>query len=316
MIDASTYSRSTRERRLLGLVTLVACFAVAAAAQAESTLGVEGGVEGGVEEGVGAGVEADVDTTAATDEVLPDVSPSSEPDPFFYDDDFDFDDIAMGFPDPFESPNRGILAVNQVLDKFLLDPVTRLYRLVFPEPVRRCFYRFFDNINSPQALVNDMFQLEWEDAANVTARLLINSTVGIGGLFDPAKKWGLPQHKSDFGQTLAIAGMSSGPYFVLPILGPTTVRSGIGLGVDAIFHPTFFLLGGADVLIFTGSAGMTERARHFEELQALNESSIDFYAALRSGYYQNRVSEIWSRREDRRPSEGPNAPSDPFGDDL
>ena len=88
---------------------------------------------------------------------------------------------------------------------------------------------------------------------------------------------------------------------MIPVLGPSTVRDGIGIGVDAFFHPTFFILGGADLLFFTGSAGLTERARHYEELKALEESSIDFYAAMRSGYSQNREAEIWSRREHRRP---------------
>jgi phospholipid-binding lipoprotein MlaA len=90
---------------------------------------------------------------------------------------------------------------------------------------------------------------------------------------------------------------------MLPLLGPSNVRDGVGLGVDAIFHPTFFLLGGTDVLFFSGSSGLTERARVYEELKALQESSIDYYAALRSGYYQNRQSEIWKRREDRRPDD-------------
>jgi ABC-type transporter lipoprotein component MlaA len=79
------------------------------------------------------------------------------------------------------------------------------------------------------------------------------------------------------------------------------VRDGIGIGVDAFLHPTFFVLGGVDVLFFSGPEGLTERARHYEEIKALEESSIDYYAALRSGYFQNRQSQIWERREDRRP---------------
>ena len=230
-----------------------------------------------------------------------------EPDPLFDEDfDLDLDESPTGFPDPLEKLNRGLLVFNQTLDRFVMDPITVLYRFILPEMVRRGINRVFDNVNSTQSLVNDIFQLEWTDAGVTTARLLINSTVGIGGLFDPAERWGLERHVSDFGQTLAIAGAPSGPYFMIPLLGPSNVRDGIGLGVDAFFHPTFFVLGGTDVLFFAGSTGLTERARYYNEIKALEESSIDYYAALRSGYYQNRQAEIWSRREDRRPK-----PDDP-----
>ncbi len=227
-----------------------------------------------------------------------------EPDPLF-DDDFALDEGPASLPDPFEKPNRGVLVFNQAVDKWLLDPITRVYRFLLPRPARHSLNSFFDNLNSPQVLVNDVFQLEWRDAGITTARLLVNTTIGLAGFFDPASSFGLERHKSDFGQTLAIAGAPSGPYFVLPLLGPTTTRGGVGLLVDALFHPTFYLLGGTDMLFFGGSAGLSTRARHFEELKALEESSVDFYAALRSGYYQNRLGEIWSRREDRRPPVAP-----------
>jgi phospholipid-binding lipoprotein MlaA len=230
-----------------------------------------------------------------------------------YDDEFGDDgyDEPSSFPDPFETPNRMVLKVNQSVDTFILDPITQVYRFILPEMARRSISRFFDNVNSPQVLINDMLQLEWQDAGITMARLLVNSTAGLGGLFDPAEKFGMPGHRSDFGQTLAIAGAESGPYFVIPLLGPSNVRDGIGLGVDAFLQPTVFILGGTNLILFGGSAGLSSRAKHFEELKALEESSIDYYAALRSGYYQNRVAEIWSRREDRRPSsEEPEAAPD------
>ena len=222
-----------------------------------------------------------------------------------FDDEFDLEaEAPPGFPDPFERFNRGALKFNNFLDRFVLDPITIGYRFIFPEVVRRSINRVFDNVNSTQTLVNDIFQLEWKDAGTTTARLLVNSTIGLGGIMDPAARFGLEKHVSDFGQTLAIAGAPSGPYLILPILGPSDVRDGLGLGVDAIFHPTFYLLGGTDVLFFSGSSGLTERARHYEEFKALQESSIDFYAALRSGFYQNRQAQIWARRENRRPHSG------------
>jgi phospholipid-binding lipoprotein MlaA len=253
--------------------------------------------------GSAAGESGEEEMYDVGDDPLFDEAPvgGDESDPLFDDDfDLDFDDQPAAYPDPFEKFNRGVLSVNSVVDRFLMDPITLVYRFILPERARRSIERFFDNVNSTQTLVNDLFQLEWRDAGTTTARLLVNSTAGIGGLFDPATRWGIEGHVSDFGQTLAIAGAPSGPYFMLPLLGPSNIRDGLGLGVDAIFHPTFFLLGGTDVLFFSGSSGLTERARHYEELKALQESSIDYYAALRSGYYQNRQSEIWSRREDRR----------------
>lgn len=238
-----------------------------------------------------------VSSAAAAD--LPPVA--LEPDPLFDEFDLEFESHPSNFPDPIESVNRGTLWLNQGLDRLVMDPVTGAYRLILPERVRRSFERFFQNVNSTQTLINDVFQLEWSDAGVTTARLLINSTVGVAGFFDPARAWGIRGHVSDFGQTLAMAGAPSGPYVILPLLGPSNIRDGIGLGVDALFHPTFFLLGGTDVLFFSGSSGLTERARHFDELNALRESSIDYYAALRSAYYQNRQAEIWQRREHRRP---------------
>jgi phospholipid-binding lipoprotein MlaA len=258
-------------------------------------------------DGPDTGPPAEGDLYDVGDDPLFDDEPAADDfadDPLF-DDDFDLelDDGPAAFPDPFEKFNRGMLSFNNVVDRFVMDPITIAYRFVLPEPVRRSVERFFDNVNSTQTLVNDIFQLEWRDAGITGARLVVNSTAGIGGLFDPAARWGIEGHLSDFGQTLAIAGAPSGPYFMLPLLGPSNVRDGVGLGVDAIFHPTFFLLGGTDVLFFSGSSGLTERARVYEELKALQESSIDYYAALRSGYYQNRQSEIWKRREDRRPDD-------------
>ncbi|MFP6639110.1 MAG: VacJ family lipoprotein [Myxococcota bacterium] len=238
--------------------------------------------------------------TPAAEAGLPPVG--LEPDPLLDEFDLEFESLQSNFPDPMEPVNRGTLWFNQGLDKLVMDPVTAGYRLLFPEQVRRSFERFFQNVNSTQTLINDIFQLEWKDAGVTTARLFINSTAGVGGLFDPARAWGIRGHVSDFGQTLAMAGAPSGPYVILPLLGPSNVRDGIGLGVDALFHPTFFLLGGTDVLFFSGSSGLTERARHFDELNALRESSIDYYAALRNGYYQNRQAEIWARREHRRPA--------------
>ncbi|MCA9502662.1 MAG: VacJ family lipoprotein [Myxococcota bacterium] len=237
----------------------------------------------------------------------------SEPDPLF-DDLFDeeFVEQPTGYPDPLEETNRGVFAFNQQVNKWILDPITEAYRWAVPKPGRDAIYRFFTNLGSTKTLVNDVLQLEWKDASVTTARLVINTSVGIAGFFDVAEKVGLEGHESDFGQTLALAGTPSGPYVMLPVLGPSNVRDGVGTVVDGFFQPTYYILGPSnliigptEILLYGGGSGISALDRHYLELKALEDSSIDFYAAMRSGYYQDRVGEIWSRRPEHRTHEEP-----------
>ena len=246
--------------------------------------------------------------------------PEEEPDPLF-DDFFDeeFDEPA-GYPDPLEETNRGTFAFNRLIDRWILDPVTEGYRWLVPEPGRKAISRVFANLAAPKILVNDLLQLEWKDASVTSGRMVVNTTVGLVGLFDVAEKIGLEPHDSDFGQTLALAGTPSGPYVVLPLLGPSTVRDGIGTAIDGFFQPTYYilgpsnvLLGPTEILLYTGSSGISTRDRHYLELKSLEDSSIDFYAAMRSGYYQDRVAAIWTRRPGHRTTEEPEQFS--FSDD-
>lgn len=261
-----------------------------------------------------AAAAANTTATATTTATTDNYSNANTKDYDDYADFDDFDDFDLDFElkdseiaDPLEPINRATLFFNRQLDRFILDPLTIGYRYVVPEPGRRSVNRFFTNVNSTQSLINDIFQLEWGDAGRTFARLLINSTAGIGGLLDPATAWGLPGHVSDFGQTLTLAGVSTGPYLVLPLFGPSDARDAVGLGVDSLFHPTFFFLPGMDALFFNTSSGFSERESHYEELKALEESSIDYYSALRSGFIQNRDAQIWARRENRRPPDSSGA---------
>ncbi len=238
---------------------------------------------------------------------------ADEADPLF-DDIFDeaYEDAPMGYPDPLENTNRGTFAFNRQVDRFILDPVTKAYRWAVPKVARDGVANVFQNLGSTKTLVNDFLQLEWKDASVTSARLLINSTVGLVGLFDVAEEIGLEGHESDFGQTLALAGTPSGPYIVLPVLGPANIRDGVGAVIDGFFQPTYYILGPADllfgpaeILIYSGSSGISTRDRHYLELKALEDSSVDFYASLRSGYFQDRVAEIWTRREGHRTSGEP-----------
>ena len=231
-----------------------------------------------------------------------------------FDDEFDAE--FFEYPDPLENTNRNIFAFNRKVDKWVLDPVTKGYRWAVPTPVRQAISRFFLNLGSTKTLANDFLQLEWKDAAVTTTRFVINSTVGIVGLFDVAAKIGLEGHQSDFGQTLALAGVSSGPYLMYPVLGPGNVRDGMGTIIDGFFQPAYYIIGPADllfgpteILLYSGSSGISKRDRYFLELKALEDSSVDFYAALRSGFYQQRVGEIWGRRPNHRTSEEPRSES-------
>jgi len=229
---------------------------------------------------------------------------SSDPDPLF---DEGFEEESVGFPDPFESVNRPILSFNRVLDHVLLNPLTKLYGFVFPDPVKQSVRQVFDNAHAPPIIMNDLFQREWRDAGVTTARFLVNSTIGVGGLFDPAAHMGLEQHYSDFDQTMALLGLGSGPYMMIPILGPTTLRGATGFVVDSLMSPAIYLIGPGELLFYyaLGGRGLVLREEHLREIIALEASSIDYYAVLRNAYYQNRNAQIWERREHHRVPEDP-----------
>jgi phospholipid-binding lipoprotein MlaA len=204
------------------------------------------------------------------------------------------------FPDPLEPLNRTTLQFNEIVDLLILDPVTHVYRFVVPDPGRRAIRRFMDNLNSPVVLLNDLLQCDWKDAGVTFSRFVVNTTVGIAGLFDPARdRLALERHESDFGQTLALAGLPSGPYLVLPVVGPTTARDGLGSIIGFLCRPTTYLLGPVDLLVYNsiydGSAGLVTREKHADSVQILEDSSIDYYAALRGAYYQSRMAQIYVR---------------------
>lgn len=280
------------------------------------------GVEEGVDEGVQGAVEEPVEQGGADAEDGFADALEDEPDPLFDDDDDFFDDEfsagPAGYPDPLESTNRGVFAFNRQVDRWILDPITRAYRWAVPKPARNAISNFFLNLGSTKTLVNDALQLEWVDASVTTGRLVINTTVGIAGLFDVASRIGLERHESDFGQTLALAGTPSGPYIMLPVLGPSNVRDGFGTVVDGFFQPTYYILGpselffggASEILIYSGSSGISTRDQRFLELKALEESSVDFYAAMRSGFYQDRVGQVWGRRVGHRTTQEPSFGAD------
>lgn len=200
-------------------------------------------------------------------------------------------------PDPVEDPiegvNRAVFAFNDVLDRFVIKPVAQAYGYVMPGVAKRAVRRAFTNLESPIVLANDLLQLEPEDAMVTTGRFVINSTAGVAGLFDVASELGIEGHPADFGQTLHAYGSGPGPYLVLPVLGPTTLRDGAGRAVDVFFQPLTYLLDfWFENFGLVSGKGLTEREALIEPLDELRKTSIDFYAAVRSAYYQDRAQAL------------------------
>ena len=223
----------------------------------------------------------------------------TEPDPLF---DEDLEEFAgPEIYDPLERGNRLVFSFNRLIDRFAWDPITSGYRFLVPAPARRSVVRAFINLNTPIYLVNNLLQLRFRDAAETLGAFVINTTVGMGGLLDAGQAVGLDAQPADFGQTLALAGVGNGPYLVVPILGPSTLRDGVGGIVDRFFHPLTYLIGVAPQLMWRGgvevAAGVSRRAAADAKLKALEESSLDFYSVLRSAYIQTRQHSIDELRD-------------------
>lgn len=210
------------------------------------------------------------------------------------DDDFFFgEDVDEDIYDPLESINRSIFWFNDQIDIFLIKPIAQAYGFVTPDAAKQAIARGFDNLASPARFANDLLQGEYKDAGTTGARFLINSSIGIAGLFDVAGDLGHPAHPSDFGQTLHTYGVSAGPYLVIPILGPTTLRDGFGGIVDGGFDPMFYMFNTLPVnLAVDGTGGIVKREGFIEPLDDLRANSIDYYSALRGAYVQNRDTEL------------------------
>jgi len=205
----------------------------------------------------------------------------------------------VGGRDPFEGLNRDIFTFNRNMDRWLFDPVTRGYQRAVPAPGRHAFYKFFQNLDSPMILANHMAQFRVHDAAATMTRFVLNSSIGLAGLFDPAASYfEVPRVEGDFGQTLARYGTPSGPFLMLPVFGPSTVRDVVGDVVDILADPVSYLLGPLRwwTLVLGGGEGLTTREAHLDELRELEAGSLDFYSALRSAYLQSRDAMVREAR--------------------
>jgi len=206
--------------------------------------------------------------------------------------------------DPAEPVNRAIFKVNVAADHAVMRPVAQAYADHVPEGVQKGIHNVVQNLKEPAVAVNDALQGNAKQAWQSVQRLAVNSTVGVAGIFDVASQLGLPPHKADFGQTLAVWGVGEGPFVELPLLCPSNARDTVGTAVDMALNPLTFV-GGAPATyagIATGSANVVDtRSQHLRDLDELERNSLDYYATLRSVYRQHRDAEISAAKQQPAP---------------
>ena len=191
--------------------------------------------------------------------------------------------------DPWEKFNEKVFEFNRQADRFVLKPVAKAYTWIVPEPFQVLIENGFDNISFVPRMVNSLLQGKWGGATRELSRFMINSTAGIGGLFDAAKYWGIEKSREDFGQTLGVWGVSPGPYLVVPFLPPMTVRDGIGRGVDSFMNPLSYVIPflWVGISLKLGEI-VNDRALNLDLFQGFEESVVDLYSAVRHGYLRRR----------------------------
>lgn len=202
--------------------------------------------------------------------------------------------------DPIEPTNRAIFEFNRFFDNAILKPLATVYRDFTPQFFQDAVGNVLANLKAPVVFMNDVLQGEAGRAGQTVARFVINSTVGVGGIGDPAKDMGLPPHSEDFGQTLAVWGIPEGPYMMLPLLGPSNPRDTVGLVVDFLADPLNLWAANTnrDWIIYsrTGMTAVDRRARSIDSLADIEKSSLDFYATIRSLYRERRTDDIRNGR--------------------
>lgn len=209
--------------------------------------------------------------------------------------------------DPWQGWNHGTQAFNDGLDKHVIKPLAKGYQWITPQIVEESVGNAFYNIDDIGVMLNDFLQLKVQQGGMDLARIIVNSTIGLGGLFDVGQAMGLPKHQEDFGQTLAVWGVPSGPYLVLPLYGPSSPRDTLGLIGDTLFNPltyvsfgtneaTYSTMGAAFVRLIDRRAQMLSTGNMVDE--ATDDNRYDF---IKNAYKQHRdylISDGKSEQED------------------
>ena len=202
---------------------------------------------------------------------------------------------ATSGPDPLERWNRSMFWFNEGLDKYVLEPAATGWDWALPEVVQTGVRNFYDNITMPVTLANDILQLKPGAAAQDLGRIVVNTTVGIAGLIDVATMIEMPANREDFGQTLGRYGVPPGPYLMLPLLGPSTVRDVWRYPADAAVTPHNYFVPMWASLTIRVVQNFSLRAYYLEELSEARESAFDYYVFVRSAYLQIREHQVQDR---------------------
>ena len=203
--------------------------------------------------------------------------------------------------DPLQPFNERMFWFNHdVLDRFVFKPVATGWKTVVPAPARTGLGRAFDNIDMPRRLVNNLLQARFLGAGRELARFVVNTTIGVVGVFDVAKRLHVESSEADMGQTLGAYGVGAGPYLVLPTLPPLTFRDGIGYGIDGLLDPLSYVLPFVAGRVRAIVSAVNERSLNLQLYQDAEESAFDLYSAARNGYLQRRRAAVRTAVADRR----------------
>jgi len=195
--------------------------------------------------------------------------------------------------DPWEPVNRVTYEFNEAVDKVIVKPVAQGYKFILPGPIRVWIYNFFSNLNDVVVLANDLLQFKFVQARNDATRIFLNSSIGLLGINDVATPLGLEKNNEDLGQTFGHWGMGPGPYFVIPILGPSTVRDTVGLVGDLYIAPILQVDDISTRNILIALRLVSARAELLDADKVLEEAAIDKYAFIRDAYLQRRLNLIY-----------------------
>ena len=206
--------------------------------------------------------------------------------------------------DPFEEANRKNHEFNKSLDRALFNPAAKGYDSIVPDPIENAVSNFASNLSLPGKVINNILQLRIKDAGQNSLRFVLNTTVGIGGLFDPSDAIGLTEKDADFGQTLAKWGVNEGAYIEAPVYGPTTERDLLGFAVDIVLDPVSIFIAKPEINYRNAArVGEVLQDRHVlgSDIDAILYESADSYAQLRSIYLQNRRFNLGEETEEIDP---------------
>jgi len=208
------------------------------------------------------------------------------------------EDGQIAVSDPFENVNRFFFDLNQRLDRNAARPAATAYRETVPGSVRSGLHNLLDNLGGPVTVANDLLQVRLESAGIAAGRFLVNSTIGVAGIFDVATDWGMPARNRDFGETMGTYGVPPGPYLVLPFRGSTDVRDFAGNYIDGFVTPLRYVRydGRNYVGLMKSTLGsMDNRSANLASLRDIERASVDYYATMRTVYMERRARLIEDR---------------------